>query len=201
MQKAKSQKILVFGGAFNPPTTAHEAIIQALLDLPGFDEVWILVSGDRLDKYMDISDEHRMRMVELIKKDRFADDPRLKVSDFELNMPRPTQTFQTSTALEQAYPGVEFWFVFGADSYNSILSWPHGAELRNKLTKIVLFSRSDQQAETTAKVIRLQISDAFKDVSSSELRRMAASGTSLRGMVSSIVADYIARHQLYRQSD
>ena len=194
----RKSKIVLFGGAFNPPTLAHEAIIEALLDVPQFSEVWALVSGDRIDKHMTISDEHRMRMLELATKDRFGNNVRFKISDFEINMPRPTQTYQTLIALEQAYPDAEFWFAFGADSYESILSWPNGDKLRDKLQNIVLFDRSGQQAAAHKNVIRPHISNELKNVSSSELRRMVADGRRLDGLVNKAVAAYIVQQKLYR---
>lgn len=193
----RKSKIVVFGGAFNPPTLAHEAIIEALLDLPHFTEVWAMVSGDRIDKHMAVSDEHRMRMLELAMNGVVGRNPRFKISDFELTMPRPTQTYKTIEALERAYPNAEFWFAFGADSYDSILSWPNGAKLRDMLQKLVLFERSDKRAAAHKNTIRLQISNDFKDVSSTELRRLAANGTRLDGLVNNGVAAYIAEQKLY----
>ncbi len=190
-------KIVLFGGAFNPPTLAHEAILEALLDLPQFGEVWALVSGDRIDKHMAVSDKHRIQMLKLATKERFGSNSRFKISDFELAMPGLTQTYQTVIALEQAFPDAEFWFAFGADSYNSILSWPNGAKLRDKLQNIVLFDRSGQQAVAHKNTIRLQISNEFKNVSSSELRRLAANGTRLDGLVNNAVAAYIVEQKLY----
>ncbi len=194
----KRSKIVIFGGAFNPPTLAHESIIAALLARREFDEVWVLVSGDRLDKHIGISDKIRLEMLELVKATGFKNDPRLIISDFELRLPRPTKTYQTVQALEKTYPEKEFWFSFGADSYASILEWPHGAQLREMLTRLVLVSRSDQAVPVTGgNVIRLRIVGDFKDVSSSEVRKLAASGLSIKDIVSEPVADFIRQNRLY----
>src|SRR5215813_4590567 len=98
--------ILVFGGAFNPPTLAHEAIIRECLALPQFDEVWLMPSGDRLDKQISSSDHDRRHMIRLVHQHAIAQHPRLRVSDFELRRSPPTQTYETVYALQQRHPDV-----------------------------------------------------------------------------------------------
>ena len=77
------RNVLIFGGGFNPPTPAHEAIIGACLEMPQFDEIWLMPSGDRLDKSIDSEDRDRLQMLEIVKSERFGDNPRLHVSDFD----------------------------------------------------------------------------------------------------------------------
>ncbi|MGH7157581.1 MAG: nicotinate-nicotinamide nucleotide adenylyltransferase [Candidatus Saccharimonadales bacterium] len=190
------RRVVIFGGAFSPPTLAHEAIIAALLALPHFDEIWVMPSGDRLDKDMTARDADRLAMLDLVRQVRFVNDSRLKISDFELRMPRPSQTFQTVRALEQAFPGVAFWFAFGPDSYASMPSWPRGVELQHAL-RIVLFSSGGPSVPAKKEVVRVNIPATLGDTSSTQARRLAADGGSLQTQVSSPVARYIQTHALY----
>ncbi|MGB4966675.1 MAG: hypothetical protein WBO35_00560 [Candidatus Saccharimonadales bacterium] len=52
--------ILIFGGAFNPPTLAHEAIIRQWSSMPGFDEIWLTPSGSRTDKHISITSQQQL---------------------------------------------------------------------------------------------------------------------------------------------
>src|SRR6185369_6587064 len=102
-----AQRIILYGGSFNPPTIAHEAILQACLALPGFDEVWVMPSRTREDKEITVSDANRLQMLSILQQYAFTGESRLKISDFELKLPAPTRTARTLPALAAAYPGTE----------------------------------------------------------------------------------------------
>lgn len=190
------RKVVVFGGAFSPPTLAHEAIIAALLEIPQFDEVWVMPSGDRIDKEMSARDSDCIAMLQVMQEYNFADKPRLRITDFELQMPRPSQTSETVKSLERTFPDIEFWFAYGPDSYVSMPSWPDGAALQQKI-KVVLFSSGGPAVQAKGELVRLDISDEFGETSSTEARRLAATGQSPASQVSGPVARYIAEHHLY----
>ncbi|HTH72593.1 MAG TPA: nicotinate-nicotinamide nucleotide adenylyltransferase [Candidatus Pristimantibacillus sp.] len=183
-----NHKVLIFGGSFSPPTIAHEAIIRACLAMPEFTEVWLLPSGDRLDKEVAMDGHQRLAMLELVKQADFASDPRLVISDFELSLPRPTQTYQTVAALKDTFPEIDFWFVYGADSYLSMPDWPHGAELQRSLRMLVFGSLA---RTLPANVHYIKI-DEYADVSSTQARAALARGDSLDGLVSPAVARYLS---------
>lgn len=166
--------VLVFGGSFNPPTVAHQALIAACLAKQGFDQVWLMPSGERLDKQPEATDAQRLDMLRIIKTSAFDNDHRLVVSDFELRLPRPSQTSKTVSALQRAYPHTDFWFAFGEDAYRDIPNWPGGAELKN--LKTIIFPRT-------------------ADVSSTAARTSIAAGQNK--FVTQPVLDYILQHQLY----
>lgn len=203
MSRMKSKRVVVFGGAFNPPTIAHEAIIAACLELPDFDEVWAMVSGDRIDKHMAASDHDRLSMIALVRDERFANEPRLKISDFELAMPRPTQTYQTVRALAEAFPGTEFWFVFGTDSYISMPSWDEGLELQQSL-RIVLLERgqnhqvSDREPNITK---HLTIPHEYDNISSSLVRQLVTEGSPLHDVIRQCVEKYIHKKELFSKRE
>ncbi len=99
-------EVAIFGGTFDPPTVAHEAIIQACLTREDIDEVWLMPSGVRADKPGMRSDDTRLAMLELIMQQYRQTN--LTVSDFELKLPRPSKTSTTAKALESAYPKNRF---------------------------------------------------------------------------------------------
>jgi len=104
----REQNIAVFGGTFDPPTRAHEAIIESCLQRQDIDEVWLLPSGQRTDKNGMTSDDVRLAMLQHLQERVFLNDQRVVVSDFELQLPRPTQTWITAQALSDAYPSLHF---------------------------------------------------------------------------------------------
>lgn len=199
MGSKQHQRILVFGGGFNPPTLAHEAIIDACLKLPTFDEVWVMPSGERLDKRMAISDDDRLHMLQLVKAQSFANNPRLHISDFELRLPRPTKTSLTIPALVAAYPDTTFWFAYGVDSYLSMPEWPDGVRLQKELKRLVLFSRGPASQIAGKHTISATIPDLYQTVSSTRVRQAIVEGASLAGLVSESVGNYLVRHSILRR--
>lgn len=187
----------IYGGAFNPPTRAHEAITRACLELEGIDEVWLMPSGDRMDKQFGLRDTDRRWMLEYMVQEVFDHDSRLKVSRFELDyMTRPTQTFKTVDALAQCYPDHHFKFVFGADSYRAMPNWENGELLQLRLGMLIV-PRWDIAVQDAPNVTILDVitCDAM---SSTEVRERVAEGKSIDHMVCKGVANYIKDCGLYK---
>lgn len=185
------KRVLVFGGAFYPPTAAHEAILAECLKLPDFDEVWLMPSGDRRDKAVR-EDDRRLTLLEVVKQVSFADDPRLVVSDFELNLPRPTNTYDTTQSLAQAFPDYAFSYVFGSDSYRDMPHWKRGTELQRDLS-IVLVMRGVGSLPERAGITQLTLPVELSRISSTAARQALAEGLPLEGLVSPAIANYLAR--------
>lgn len=175
-------EIAVFGGTFDPPTLAHEAIIRACLERTDMDEVWVMPSGDRPDKPDMRDGEARLRLLHAVLQESFNEDPRLKVSDFEMRLPQPTQTYLTVRALRHAYPEGSFWYVFGADSYQDMPTWRGGSELRRTLGMLVV-PRAGYELPEAGKLVRhLHIRD--HGISSSQVRGRMQAGKSIQHLVS-----------------
>lgn len=191
-----NKTILVFGSGFNPPTLAHEAIIASCLGLTQFDEIWLMPSGDRFDKIMGASDKDRLRMAEILKVEKFADDRRIRVTDFELKLPRPTETNHTTKALAEVYPDTTFWWALGTDSFFSMPSWSHGVELQKSLNMII-FDRGDADKIHQDNVMHVRLPSSFLVVSSSRVRSSIAKGESTQNLISEPIKKYIAKHNLY----
>ena len=67
-----SHKLVIYGGAFNPPHLDHvgyDGVVGTLLASVA-ERVLIIPTGKREDKdYGDISDDHRLRLLELATED------------------------------------------------------------------------------------------------------------------------------------
>lgn len=190
-------KVLVFGGSFSPPTLAHEEIIDRCLSLRGFDEVWLLPSADRLDKTMSASNQHRLNMLELIKSESFNNNPRLKISTIEFDMPTPVQFYKTERALTQQDSETIFYFAFGGDAYNDMPGWGDGERLKKQLNMVV-FSDHPPDAADSVRVMHVKLPAKFSNMSSSLARKLLAGGGDVSSLLSWPIIGYVAEHGLYK---
>jgi nicotinate-nucleotide adenylyltransferase len=139
----------------------------------------------------------------------------LAASDLELQAPGPTYTSDTLARLAACgYRPLQIFFITGADAFAEIDSWRDypaildrghfvvisrpglpAEALRNRLP--ALASRMTTASEGLASPAIVLVDAATPDVSSTAIRQRSASGLPLNGLVPSLVADHITRHQLY----
>lgn len=141
-------EIAVYSGSFNPLHIGHLAIIRHMIEVAGFDMVYLIVSPKNPLKDGISSDSGRERYkaaVEAVER-RFlrsgqsasgrndskaveasastaASEARVKVDDIELNMPEPHYTIRTLDILKEREPDNRFTLVMGADNLADIRRW------------------------------------------------------------------------------
>lgn len=196
------KEIAVYGGAFDPPTLAHEAIIGMCLEIEFIDEVWLMPSGRRQDKPNMQDDDTRLAMLDVVHRESFDYDDRLVVTDFEINLGQPTQTIDTVEALKNRYAKDNFWFVFGADSYRTMPSWDRGDYLNQTLNMLIIPRLGEVMPATSTRIghlamARLSDSVISRGVSSTKVRQALVEQAPIDGMVSQAIASYIDNHGCY----
>ncbi len=111
----------LYGGSFNPIHTGHIRLGQWLVRHDLVDELWFLVSPQNPLKPAAglLDDDARLSLARLaIGRKR-----RLRVSDFEFHLPRPSYMVTTLEGLREAYPGHDFALVIGADNWYRFPQW------------------------------------------------------------------------------
>jgi nicotinate-nucleotide adenylyltransferase len=115
------KKIGIYSGSFNPIHHGHVMLANYLVEFSDLDELWFVVTPHNpLKKTEDLlDDDERLKMVQLA----LGDDPRFFVSDIEMQMPTPSYTINTLTALSEQSPDCEFVFICGMDSLQNLKNW------------------------------------------------------------------------------
>ena len=190
------REIVVLGGAFNPPTVGHVAMIEAVSTMYGHLPLYVMPSAERTDKPELTDDAHRMNMLALAAEERgWAEN--VVVSDFELMLPRPSQTYATVLALKAA--GVEkVHFVSGVDSINSIHSWDNGSELLQEVDWLIIQREGHHLSVEPSSFEWLNLS-VPGSVSSTAVRERLKEGLPVDDLVVPAVALYIKEHNLYKE--
>jgi len=120
-------RIGIFGGTFNPIHLGHTALASYICNLGLVDEVWLMVSPQNpLKQDHQLLDEAiRLRLATLAVQDF----PRLRASDFEFRLPRPSYTYVTLGELSRTYPDDTFHLIIGADNWQKFNQWRNADDI------------------------------------------------------------------------
>src|SRR5690606_32985926 len=108
-------------GSFNPVHTGHLIIAELMATRADLAQVWLVVSPHnplrRRNKLA--NDYDRLHMVQLA----IEDNPRLRASNIEFSLPRPSYTIDTMAYLQEKYPQHAFSLIMGSDNLDSLPKW------------------------------------------------------------------------------
>lgn len=125
--------IVVFGGAFNPPTIAHRDIYYHIKKSLDFEKFIYLPVSSLYTKSSLISNYHRLNMLNLM----VADMDKAIVSELELNDTEFLGTYKSLLRLQEFYND-DIAFVIGADNLKSMHSWKNSESLLAEFKFVVL---------------------------------------------------------------
>jgi nicotinate-nucleotide adenylyltransferase len=191
--------IAVYSGSFNPLHIGHLAIIRHMIEVAGFDMVYLIVSPKNPLKDGISSDSGRERYkaaVEAVERrflrsglsasgrnDSKPSEARVKVDDIELNMPEPHYTIRTLDALKEREPDNRFTLVMGADNLADIRRWRDYARILKEFGVAVFPREGHDLTEIKQDLLKedpaykIQILDAeMVDISSTQIRESIARG-------------------------
>jgi nicotinate-nucleotide adenylyltransferase len=188
-------KIGLYFGSFNPVHTGHCIIASHFVEHTDLDRVWMVVSPQNPFKESSslLNEYHRLHMVKLA----IENDTRLKASDIEFHLPRPSYTIDTLTYLTEKHPEHEFVILLGSDGLQNLAKWKNVAVLV-KNHQLYVYSRPGFEAVNTLNA-RMTIADApLLEISSTHIRDMIKKGKSVRYLVPDKVLEEIENYHYYR---
>ena len=108
------KKIIMFGGAFNPPLNSHFLLAQQIVnEVEDIDKVIFVPVNIKYEKNEAIiSSEDRYNMLKMVcdKNENF------EVSRLEIDSNRPLFTIETLDILQKEYPKHQILFATGTDN-------------------------------------------------------------------------------------
>ena len=116
------ERIGIYGGTFNPPHIGHlQAVTQAARAL---DLTRVLLIPDRIAPHKTMppnsaTGEQRLQMLRIAA----AGNPRLEVSDLELQREGVSYTWETVRQLKSQHPEAQLVLLMGSDMFLSFSSW------------------------------------------------------------------------------
>ncbi len=195
------RRVGLFGGAFDPPHSAHVAIARAALEQLKLDELRIVPTGQAWHKSRPLSSAaHRLAMVRLA----FADLPRVVIDERELQRSGASYTVDTLDALLTEQPGSELYLVMGGDQWAAFTSWRQWQDIARK-AQLCVAQRPDQVSNLPSNQPLPELSVQWLNlpampISATALREQVAGGTdpfNEPARLPPAVARYISDHHLY----
>ena len=217
-----SLKLGILGGTFNPIHYGHLAAADEVRERLKLNKILFIPSYLPPHKQEeDIpSAAQRFEMVRLAA----AGNPNFETSDIEIKRRGKSYTIDTIEALYTTYPGAEFNFITGIDTFLEIQTWKDWEKLFSlcsfvvlsrpgylfsDLVKIAFMKQSERElgkldrGELAQTVVRSGALTVFLemialyDISSTDIRRRVKEGRSIKYHLPEAVEIYIMKNRLY----
>jgi len=205
------QRLLIFGGAFDPPHVAHVALPPLVARRLGCGRILYVPAAISPFKTETAATPaaHRLAMLRLAL-DRVPD---AEISSIELDRPGPSYTVDTLEALrEQLEPDAELHLLIGSDQALVFEKWKRWGRILELATPAVMVRppldeagyrrRLDETypAEQARRWLEWTADVPYMDVCATGLRRCLTGGGDVRGLLQPAVLAYIREHGLYGQA-
>ncbi len=153
------KKIGLFFGTFNPIHVGHLVIANHLANYTELDEVWLVVSPQNPLKKKDslLQDYHRLALVRVA----IDDNPKLKASDIEFSLPKPSYTSNTLAHINEKYPGYSFALIMGEDNLRTFHKWKNYEDIL-KNNQIYVYPRILTEQEKEANEINAEADNGLR---------------------------------------
>ena len=191
-------RVGIMGGTFDPIHHGHlvaASEVQARFDL---NEVVFVPTGHPYEKGVVSSAEDRYLMTVIAT----ASNPRFHVSRADIDRDGPTYTIDTLRDMRTIYgPGVELFFITGADALARLLSWQDALEML-RLAHFVGVTRPGFELSgdhlPSERVTLVEV--PAMAISSTDCRARVTVGKPVWYLVPDGVVQYINKRGLYRES-
>lgn len=184
----------LFFGSFNPIHTGHLIIASHIAENTLLHQVWFVISPQNpLKKGAGLLNEyHRKNLIDLA----IEGENKLRTSNVEFKLPRPSYTIDTLTYLDEKYPGYEFSIIMGSDSFNNIKRWKN-FEVLLKNYAVLIYERPGFAVQEIAGANITILKAPLLEISSTRVRELIHLRKSIRYLVPDIVKEEIERHHYY----
>lgn len=192
LKHKKGRQIGIMGGTFNPVHIAHLIAAEQVLTKLRLDEVWFI--PDNIPPHKNaplVSAKDRATMLELATND----NPRFRVKLLEIFRGGVSYTVDTLKYLKEKAPQNNYYLIMGSDQVDSFHTWKQPDQIA-RMTTLVGIRRPGYPQNPQYPMIWVDAPNI--QLSSTDIRRAIATGTSIRYLVPDSVIDYIQKKGLYR---
>lgn len=183
-------RVTIYGGSFSPIHKGHIALASQIIKEDMADEVWLMVSPHNPLKStndlwpVDIRLKLCEKAVEGLEK--------IKVSDLETRLEKPSYTYKTLRELSRLHPQVQFSILIGSDNWACFDRWAHHEEILTHHS-LIIYPRQGFPINPHLLPPQTSLLNApLLPYSSSEIRQRLKAGRPINHMLPPNVAEMIA---------
>ena len=193
------KKIGLFFGSFNPIHIGHLILANYILENSDMDELWFVVSPQNpfKDKKSLLTDHNRLDMVQLAVKNY----PKMRASNVEFSLPKPSYTIDTLTYLKEKYPNYSFALIMGEDNLDSLPKWKNAEKLMSDY-QIIVYPRTFEGEKKDSEYLQHEnismVNAPIIELSATEIRNMIKKGKNVRPMLPPEVFEYLDGSSFYK---
>jgi nicotinate-nucleotide adenylyltransferase len=191
------KNIGLFFGSFNPVHIGHLIIASHMVEFAGLDQVWLVVSPHNPLKPRQTlaRDQDRLHLVRLA----IEDDSRLRASNIEFGLPKPSYTVDTLAYMRERWPGHRFHLIMGGDNLSSLDKWKN-YEILLRDYAILVYRRPGQGASSWDDHPSVRFAEApLLDISATFIRQGLREGKCMRYLLPDPVFRYLEDNRMYRE--
>ena len=202
----KKQKVILFGGSFDPVHKGHLIVAREVFDtLSANALVFIPARRSPHKEDFPVSGAHRIEMIRRV----IVQNAGFSVSDCELNRPEPSYTLDTIEFFRKSLgPEAVLHWLIGADQLADFDKWYKVRDLVDACHVTVMYRAGYPKpsfegltglldAGQIAKLEQHIVKTSLVPISSTDIRRRIVKGEDLADLIDASVIDYIRSHQLY----
>jgi nicotinate-nucleotide adenylyltransferase len=183
-EKNNSERIIVYGGAFNPPHLGHLACLVRLSKLPNYDRVLIVPSSpQRPDKESDTPIDLRLQLCGALitafqNSSPASCNSSVQLDPIELESAATIRgSWELLQALALKYTTQHLTLAIGSDLLKDLPFWRHPEKI--KQLPLIIIKRCGASMIGKAQEYKVveQINDELPGISSTEIRALIKSNT------------------------
>ena len=188
----------LYFGSFNPIHIGHLIIANHVLNETPINKIWFIVSPQNPFKESKtlLNEFDRLHLVRLATQD----DNRIKCSDIEFNLPKPSYTSNTLMFLSEKYPEHQFSLIMGSDSYQNLDKWKNYETIINNYS-VYVYKREGHAIKNTFEKKAVILNAPIIQISASQIRDHIRTAKSIRYLVPEVVREEIESRKFYKQKD
>ncbi|MEA3306811.1 MAG: bis(5'-nucleosyl)-tetraphosphatase (symmetrical) YqeK [Elusimicrobiota bacterium] len=193
----KKEKIIIYGGSFDPPHKAHFRLLKGAIKEIKPDRVYV-VTGWRspFKSFPSVSYLDREKMFRLGAREfDLGAKTKLVFHPFEYKRKKVTYTYQTVNYFFSKYPSAQIFFLMGSDCFNSFNRWKKYTLITKKAILLVGRRRGFMPQGNSEKST-VFLKGVFPEISSSEIKKTLFAYGTVKNIPATVV-EFIERKKLY----
>lgn len=185
----------LYFGSFNPIHHGHLIIANHVINSAKVDELWFVVSPQNPFKNSAVllNENHRLNLVRIA----IEGEQKLKASNIEFKLPKPSYTINTLTYLKEKYPSKEFTIIMGSDGFQNLHKWKNAPVIIANYPVLIYKRTGFEITETHGADIAI-LDAPLLEISSTHVRKLIKEKKSIRYLVPDTVKEEIEINNYYK---